>query len=422
MSRAPQSIFREAAIDRLSSPDQLDQVVGVTRPMDWIAAAVAALAILALLIWSVAGAIPTRVAGDGIVLGAGGKVADASASASGRLRAVVVAVGDRVKPGQLIADLAQDDAGERYRAAASLLAEREREHAALAAATQRDGAAQESSFTARKAGLQQSAAAAEDRAAVLTGELKTMQGLIKQGLTTETDLEQMRVDLYAARQRGVDARNAILTLSAERLDRQSRQARELLASQTRVDDARRESGQLSTALTRQTQVVSPIAGRVTEIKVSPGAVLATGAPVASIESAENRLQAVVYLPAESGKLVKPGMRARVAPANVKREEFGAVVGRVVSVSPFPATPEGLAAVLHNADLATRFSRAGQLYGAVIQFDADPASPSGYRWSSGRGPDLRLTAGTLAHAEIVTRERRPIELLIPLARRLTGSGG
>src|SRR5258708_5133968 len=129
MSRAPQSIFREAAIDRLSSPDQLDQVVGVTRPMDWIAAAVAALAILTLLIWSVAGAIPTRVAGDGIVLGAGGKVADAAASASGRLRAVVVAVGDRVKPGQLIADLAQDDAGERYRAAASLLAEREREHA-----------------------------------------------------------------------------------------------------------------------------------------------------------------------------------------------------------------------------------------------------------------------------------------------------
>jgi HlyD family secretion protein len=422
MSRAPQSIFREAAIDRLSSPDQLDQVVGVTRPMDWIAAAVAALAILALLIWSVAGAIPTRVAGDGIVMGAGGKVADAAASAGGRLRAVVVAVGDRVRLGQLIAELAQDDAGERARAAAALLGEREREHAALAAATAREATAQESSFTARRAGLQQSAAAAEDRAAVLTGELKTMQGLIKQGLTTETDLEQMRVDLYAARQRAVDARNAILTLSAERLDRQSRQARELLASQTRVDDARRESGQQGAVLSRQTQVVSPIAGRVTEIKISPGAVLAVGAPVASIESAEDRLQAVVYLPAESGKLVKPGMRARVAPANVKREEFGAIVGRVVSVSPFPATPEGLAAVLHNADLAARFSRAGQLYACVIQLDPDPASPSGYRWSSGRGPDLRLTAGTLAHAEIITRERRPIELLIPLARRLTGSGG
>jgi HlyD family secretion protein len=422
MSRAPQSIFREAAIDRLSSPDQLDQVVGVTRPVDWMAAAVVALAILMLLVWSVVGAIPTRVAGDGIVLGSGGKVADAAASAGGRLRTVFVTVGDRVKLGQPIAELAQDDAGERYRAAAALLSEREREHAALTAATDRERAAQDSSFSARKAGLQQSAAAAEDRATVLAGDLKTMQGLVKQGLTTEPDLEQTRVDLYAARQRGVDARNAILTLSAERLDRQAQQARELLASQVRVDDARRESGQLAAALARQTEVVSPIAGRITEIKVSPGAVLVVGAPVASIESAENRLQAVVYLPAESGKLVKPGMRARVAPASVKREEFGAVMGRVVSVSPFPATPEGLAAVLHNADLATRFSRAGALYGAVIQFDADPASPSGYRWSSGHGPDLRLTAGTLAHAEIVTRERRPIELLVPLARRMTGSGG
>ncbi len=422
MSKATQSIFREAAIDRLSSPDQLDQVVGVTRPMDWIAAAVMALAILVLLIWSVVGKVPTRVAGDGIVMGAGGEVADAAAPAGGRLRAVVVAVGDRVRRGQPIAELAQDDAGERSRAAAALLGEREREHAELAAATDRERAAQDSSFNARKAGLQLAAAAAEDRAAVLTGELKTMQGLVKQGLTTEPDLEQMRVDLYAARQRGVDARNAILTLSAERLDRQARQTSDLLASQVRVDDARRESGQFAAALTRQTEVVSPIAGRVTEIKVSPGAVLAVGAPIASIESAETRLQAVVYLPADTGKLVRPGMRARVAPANVKREEFGAVMGRVVSVSPFPATPEGLAAVLHNADLATRFSRAGARYGAVIQFDADPAAPSGYRWSSGHGPDLRLTAGTLAHAEIITRERRPFELLIPLARRVTGSGG
>jgi HlyD family secretion protein len=327
-----------------------------------------------------------------------------------------------VSAGQLIAELAQDEAGERDRAAAALLGEREHEHAVLTAATQREQAAEESSFNARRAGLQQSAAAAEDRATVLAGELKTMQGLLKQGLTTETDLEQMRVDLYAARQRAVDARNAVLALSAERLDRQSRQARDLLASQTRVDDARREAAQQSTALARQTLVVSPINGRVTEIKVSPGAVLAVGAPVASIESAENRLQAVVYLPAESGKLVRPGMRARVSPANVRREEFGAVVGRVVSVSPFPATPEGLVAVLHNADLAARFSRAGQLYAAVIQLDPDPASHSGYRWSSGRGPDLRLTAGTLAHAEIITRERRPIELLVPFARRVTGGGG
>ena len=41
MTGATQRIFREAAIDRLSSPDQLDQLVGVTRPLDWLAAAAA---------------------------------------------------------------------------------------------------------------------------------------------------------------------------------------------------------------------------------------------------------------------------------------------------------------------------------------------------------------------------------------------
>src|SRR5580658_918171 len=107
MTRATQRIFREAAIDRLSSPDQLDQLVGVTRPIDWLAALAIAVAILALLAWGFLGSIPTRVSGEGIVVGSGGKVADAVAAAGGRLNNVDVAVGQLVHQGQPIARLVQ---------------------------------------------------------------------------------------------------------------------------------------------------------------------------------------------------------------------------------------------------------------------------------------------------------------------------
>jgi HlyD family secretion protein len=53
---------------------------------------------------------------------------------------------------------------------------------------------------------------------------------------------------------------------------------------------------------------------------------------------------------------------------------------------------------------------------------DGITASGYHWSVGRGPSIQLTAGTLIQAEITTRQQRPIELVIPAIKRLTGIAG
>ena len=420
MTTLSNRIFREAAIDRLSSPDQLDQLVGVARPVDWLAAGGAGLALVIVLAWGVWGRIATRVDGDGIMVGDGGRLVEAVAAGGGRLSTLDVAVGDQVAEGQRVARLAQADIDARRRAAVAMRQQREHEYADLAETDAREARAEDVSDTARQAGLRQAAAAADDRAVVLAANVRTTEGLVRQGLATQPDLEQMRADLAAARQRAIEARNAGLTLGADRLDRQARRSREIAAAQYRLDDARREVAQLADTLDRESNIVAPIAGRVTEIKVSPGAFMPAGTPVAAIESLRTRLQAVVYLSAEAGKQARPGMRARIEPATVRRDEYGAMIGRIVSVSPYPATPEGMTATLHNAELVARFSRGGPPYAAIVQLEADPAAPSGYRWSSGRGPLLAIASGALVHAEIVTRERRPLDLLLPLIRRMSGS--
>jgi HlyD family secretion protein len=415
-----QGIFREAAIDRLSSPDQLDQLVGVVRPIDWVGAAAIAIALLMVAAWGFLGQVSTRVAGDGILVGEAGRVADADAPASGRLAAVGVAVGETVRQGQVLAQLAQNDLDERRAAAVAAWHDREREFAQLTAADARQAQAEDASDAARNVGLGQAQAAALDHAQALARSVATTEGLVKQGLATQPDLDQMRVELAAARQKAVEARNAVLALGAERLDRQARRARDELAAQHRIDDARREAEQLTATYGRASSVLSPIAGRIVEIKAAPGGYLSSGSPVAAIETAQDRLQAVAYLPASAGKWVRPGMQARLEPATVRRDEFGAVRGRVVSISPFPATPEAMAATLHNGDLVRRFAHGGAPYAVIVQLDADPTAPSGYRWTSGRGPSVRLSSGTLVHAEVATREQRPVALLLPLIRRVSGA--
>ena len=180
--------------------------------------------------------------------------------------------------------------------------------------------------------------------------------------------------------------------------------------------------QLAGELGRNTEIASPIEGRVIEVKVSTGSVLAVGTSVIGIRTENTSLEALVYIPADRGKSVKPGMEVRLEPSTVKREEFGTLVGTVLSISEFPITPQGMLAELRNDSLVTRFSRDGAPYAAVVQLQQDERTPTGYRWAVGTGPQLRLTSGTLTRAEITTRNRHPIDLVVPIFKRFTGITG
>ena len=134
------------------------------------------------------------------------------------------------------------------------------------------------------------------------------------------------------------------------------------------------------------------------------------------------LEATVYMPPDRGKNIRPGMEVRVEPTTIKREEYGAIVGRVLTVSDFPVTPQGMLADLHNDALVKRFSQDGAPYAAKVMLERDPSTASGYRWTSGKGPPILLSSGTLTRAEVTTREQPPIDLVIPLMKRLSGIGG
>jgi HlyD family secretion protein len=228
--------------------------------------------------------------------------------------------------------------------------------------------------------------------------------------------------LTEAHQRRTDSQNEILKLHAQKTDLETQRERELQQAEFAANNARREMQALAGTLGRNSEVLSPIAGRVLEIKTSTGSVLSVGTPVVLIEDEGTKLEAVVYVPADQGKSVKPGLQVRVAPSTVKREEFGTMIGTVSNVSEFPVTPQGMTAVLHNDQLVKLFSKDGAPYAVSVVLDQDASTPSGYRWAVGKGPQVHLTSGTLAQAEITTRNRRPLDLVVPLLRKLTGIDG
>jgi len=422
MSSDPKRLFRAAALERIASPEQLDHLVRITRPLDWVAAFLIVLGLATVLGWAVIGRIPTRVPAEGILISSGGRVVDAVSAAAGRLAGIDVGVGDRVAQGQVVARLTQTDIEQRHRDAVEVHREREREHADLTAKIDRELEMKAQSYAKLQEAFEQIVRATDQRIEYLVTEVKNLEGLMTKGYTTRRTVEDRRRELTDAQQRKDDTRNEILKLTTQKLDLETQREKDRQDSQYRLNDARRRMEQLAGELERNTRVISPIDGRVIEIKISAGSVFSVGTPVIAIETEGATLDALIYIPADRGKSIKEGQEVRIEPSTVKREEFGMLVGKVVSVSEFPITPQGMQAVLHNDTLVNRFSREGAPYAAVIRLQRDEDTFSGYRWAVGKGPELHLSSGTLTRAEITTREQRPLDLVIPLMKRLTGLTG
>lgn len=271
------SLFRAAALEQLTSPDQLDQLLQVTRPAGWVGLLACLLLLLAALFWGLWGSLPVTVTGQGVLLAPGG-IKDVVSLDTGQVLSLYVAPGDTLDAGQIVARL------------------------------------------------------------------------VEPGQSTPVD------------------------------------------------------------------VISPYAGRVLELQTVEGALLERGDPLLSLEATDaGLLEAVVYVPAAEGDKIQPGMEVLLAPASVRQEEYGRLLGRVISVGAFPASRRGILRAVGSEDLADALAIEGAVVEVRVALVADPQTASGYAWSSVQGPPLSLNSGTFCTAWIEVSEERPLNLLLPQLR-------
>lgn len=412
-------IFRQSALDRLSSPEQLDRMITLTRPAGWVALLAACALTLAALAWGIVGTIPTRVDGNGIFISTGGQVLDAVGPGSGILAALEVRIDTQVRRGEVIGRLQQTDTERSHRNAREVLAERQRDLSRRQAEMARERVLKERTFLEHESALRQVLAAAEQRNRYLNRSVASYEELASRGVITRARVEDMRKESSAVEQQIGQARADLIRIQADREDLSSLQERDRAQLESQVSDAQRQVDRFAGELEQSSQIRSPVDGRVTEIKVATGSVVSLGQPLVSIETAGDGLQVIAFVPPTKGKKVQAGMAVRIEPSTVRKEEFGTLIGTVSEISEFPATAPGMRSVLQNDQLVQQFSAEGPPYSARITLQRTADAPSGYRWSSGNGPEIRLASGTLAKVQVTVRVQPPISLVIPALRRLSG---
>ncbi len=411
-------LFRQAALDRLSSPEQLDRALTVTTSKTWLALAAIAVMAAAVVTWSVKGEVPTYVTASGILLSHGGAVVDAVPSGVGTLSRIIPAAGDAVEKGEIVAEVVNREVTERHRSALALVEERERALGDFRSAAAAEDALVEKNVGRQRERLERIELGNRRQVEAARERLENHQQLYQDRIVTRVTVERSQQAFDRAQRELFGTLRERDSLESRELRRRNERETRITEMESRLQAAERQANELATQLDTQ-QVPAPVAGHVTEIKATVGAVLRPGQPVLSIKTVEGELGVLIYIPPVDGKKIEPGMEVLVSPTTVRREEYGSLKGLVENVSSFPASQEGMIAVLQNRNLVQTLSEDGAPYSGRVLLEADPSTASGFAWTSPKASGEKLTSGTLAAAEIKTKSQAPITLVVPLIKETFG---
>jgi HlyD family secretion protein len=409
-------IFRKAVLDRLSSPEQLHLLMRVTDAKGWLALLACGLILAMGVAWGVLGKVPTKVQASGILIPIGG-LADVVAMGDGQLTSLQVQSGDQVRKDQIIARIAQPElvgqieALRKQARELQLGLEKSKQQGSEDVRLRSQASAQE------RATLRSNMDATVQRKRELEERLASQEDLLQKGLVTRESVQATRQQLRAAEASMKGMQADLQKVAVEHFSVQRANEGAVRADSLRVTDIERQIKLLEDRLADSTAVLSPHAGRVVEVRATVGDVIRSGMPIASLERTGEGggLEALLYVDSRQGKAVHPGMAVEVAPTVVRRERYGAMVAKVLAVEDFPSTRSGMMRVLHNDQLveALLAETAGAPIAVRATLERDPTTPTTYRWTSGRGPDLQLSSGTRFTAYVVTRSQRPLALVFPI---------
>jgi HlyD family secretion protein len=460
-----------------------DTLLQVVPARSWWALGGLSAVLAGVLLWGVFGSVATTIDGQGIITRPGG-LFNAVANDGGPIATVLVKVGDTVQKGDLLARIQHPLRRGETNAARAEHARLRSEYdefvkllgegdARYLAALAKQRATLEGAIAAHERnrrdigkGLQASRVALRQQRKVLEALVGGLEQRVKAerplldklsqevrtGAAAARDLETARRDIAALEDRlnvaradlarhevtavevemtarreedraedsiqGYDVQ--LSTLAREEVERSTRQKEQLLAKRSAVAAAEDRLRFLEARQRACSEVVSNWDGRVVEIPVDPGQVVLTGATVVAIEVGEPTLVVSTFVPAWGAKKIKPGMKVEVTPAVVQRAEYGYMVGTVRSVSPFTSSPEGAYQQIPNKAIVEQLTRGGANLYIEVEPQRDPATPSGYHWSTGRGPDLAIESGMFCQVRVVTREQAPVTLLLPALRKFFGA--
>lgn len=413
-------LFRETALQNLSSPEQLDQLIKITRPRAWLVLATMGFVLAATLLWSVFGSLPSTLSGQGIIVRQGGTYNIVALGGGVITDFEDFKTGQLIRKGQVLCHVTQPLLELQRDTARGEVQRLEKEQVSIFSEISIEQPARSRSAR-QQADIQRAAIRSREQLlASLKEKLAHQSELLADGLITRQRFEESRQAIFSAENEISTAGNALQALDIQALTNQSGFDERTRQTNAALTSARSRLADLTAQLELASNVVSTHDGLVVEVLVSKGDIVTVNQPVLSVEEPVRSLEALIYMPPQSeAKRILPGMTVQLSPVTVRKERYGYLVGKVTSVSKYPSSEQGMQAVFNNPGLVRELTKQGPPIAVAVALIPDSGTKSGYRWSSSAARQLDLSSGTLAAASFTIEVQKPISLVIPLFKQTVG---
>ncbi len=449
----PRGLFREKSLERLSSPERLDELLQLIDRRSSLPLVALFALVSGLLLWAIFSRVPVNVHGKGILIHPRTVVA-IQAPGAGLLSRLDVRVGDVVAADQTLGWIAQPDLETQL----GLLRQKARELTGVGRA--RDILRPRGT---RRAGGELEGHIDESRAVALDLHRSALQS-IEQERVTLVDQRERAAELTAAYERHwrkyrdlwatglvseqevlaaevvyLDSQTRLSDLETRMLDVETRRLQvddsyltrlrgladlglDLADHEQQVGDVQREIAAVEARIAEEGRISAKQRGTLREIHVAAGQFIKSGERIGtmSVGDPSSPLEALVYFTVGDGKRVRSGQTIQITPDTVERERYGGIQGVVRSVGELPVTVDEVTNQIGNHEIAAAIVGAGFRVQVLAELSPDPETPTRLAWSSSRGPEEAITAGTTTTARVAVEERRPIDFVLPAVRSTLGS--
>ncbi len=405
--------FRKSALEKLSTPEKLDQLIKVTNRKAWIALLTIALAIGTAVVWSIFGKVKTKIDVVGIIQG--GEVHEVVATSQGQLVELNVKIGSKVKKGDIIATLHQPELSQQIEDAKAILTDRNFEMGKIVSYGGQGSQLQNEFISQTIKSILGEIDSERKKLSFLYNQLESENTLLGKGLIIKSQVANTKQQIEASK-------NTIERLKGQMAETSSQQnnvnfdlQQKLTLQNQRIAEAKRNLEFLNERFDTQKNIRSPYDGEVVEVLTERGVVVGTGTPLFKLKNQKDdtkKITSVLYISSKDGKKIKKGMEALVSPSTVQPQEFGFIKGKVAYISDFPITQQGMLNSVKNDQLAKGLLAMGPLFEVHVDFEKDLSSYSGFRWTSAKGPDVKIKEGTSCMGKITIYEERPVTIVVP----------
>jgi HlyD family secretion protein len=370
-------------IARLEAREQITRPLFLIRPPYWLLFAAFFALIFLLLLWAFLGRIPIEAQGRGVALSPFGNFL-IRAKQSGIVKEVFVREGEIVSKGMPLMKINNP-------AVSSLLAQIVADH-----------------FKIDQLSVQLD---------LLNHAYRLNESLFEQGLIAKLVVDESKAKLLDKEIEFGDTSSNLSKLYSDLINESPASAEEVRQA-TKNMFAGEKTKDLAAIADNLSLVRASQDGKVLEIFVKNHDVLQKVEPLIWMEYPPTQKALEIFYSAVNADIVgkvKKGMRVLIEPYSVDPLEYGAIIGRVKEVFPFPVSKTELMQSIQNEQIVDYLISKDipVVSFAIIEPITDKNNPSGFKWTSQAGPPFKIPSGSVAKVKIVIDEQRPISYLIPM---------